>query len=615
MVSVLRKAPQGWLDAAWTLGAALVILVLPLWIRTFTPPWQHEPPDQLQAWVWAVCWLVFAVAMTFTRGLTGLARLAVATGLLIACFAVGYAALLLVPGAQVSRLIALYSAALAAALGLKPLVTRRRVALLGTVVLAGLMAAVPQGGETPEGERRADMAIASARYLLRIGGTLNAVPVAVGGGAIETLDDGFLLVTADGAFSFVTRAADGETFAVEALPIPSPLNSAAFAADQAIPEAPQIFRVTDIALAADAVPLRLYAAHQFWNSAEKCVTIRVSVTTVDRRSWSSTPWTSVYETRPCLAPTGAFTDNETGGRLAWLGEHLLLSVGDHGFGLERRLAQDAAADYGKILELDLQGGRTLVSSGHRNPQGLLVRRDGTIWSTEHGPQGGDEINVIRKGANFGWPYQTEGTQYGLRYWPLKPEPPHAPFTLPAQVFTPSIGISSIVELAGSSLPNWNGDLLVGSLVGQSLYRVAVAGDRVVSTERIEVGHRLRDIAQGRDGRIVVWTDEGHLLTVDESHSLPAGEAVYAQCAACHGDDLGGTPSGPSLRALFDRRIGRAEGFASSPSLQTMTGIWTPARLDEFLADPAAFAPGTTMRMSLPDAAERKAVIDYLSRAW
>ena len=101
---------------------------------------------------------------------------------------------------------------------------------------------------------------------------------------------------------------------------------------------------------------------------------------------------------------------------------LLFSVGDYqhdGWNREQMLPQNDDAEYGKTVLIDLNTGESSIhTKGHRNPQGLYVSPTGTIWSTEHGPRGGDELNMIMQGANYGWPLVTYGTEYGDKIWPL-----------------------------------------------------------------------------------------------------------------------------------------------------------------------------------------------------
>ena len=120
-----------------------------------------------------------------------------------------------------------------------------------------------------------------------------------------------------------------------------------------------------------------------------------------------------------------FRGEEIGGRLLLLDANtLLLSLGDHGFsGIEggAAYAQDPQAMYGKTLRIDLRTHAISFNTlGHRNPQGLYAAPDGRIWETEHAARGGDELNLLQPGANYGWPLVTYGTDYGALIWHLQP---------------------------------------------------------------------------------------------------------------------------------------------------------------------------------------------------
>jgi glucose/arabinose dehydrogenase len=156
--------------------------------------------------------------------------------------------------------------------------------------------------------------------------------------------------------------------------------------------------------------------------------------------------------------------------------------------------------------------RSVFSYGHRNPQGLAFHPvSGDLWSTEHGPMGGDELNVVRKGANYGWPVVTyginhdgtkisevtakEGTEQPIRYW------------------TPSIGVSAIAFYHGNMFAEWNNNLLVASLKSKTLLRLTIEKETVVHSEMLFAHFgRVRDIAVDEDGAIyVVLNNPGKIL--------------------------------------------------------------------------------------------------------
>jgi cytochrome c2 len=332
---------------------------------------------------------------------------------------------------------------------------------------------------------------------------------------------------------------------------------------------------------------------------------------------SSGSWQTLFESRPCIPPSERFDPYETGGRLAWLGpRELLMTVGDHGIaGLsgDQRLAQDTATSYGKTIRIPLDGSApTQFTLGHRNPQGLLVDSNRRLWSTEHGPIGGDELNLLVPGGNYGWPLASYGTQNDLSQRPDDTtRTTHAGFQPPALVLLPSPGISSLVELRRSEFPRWRGDLLVGSLHDNGLFRVRLEGDRVVYHERIEVGRPVRDLAEGAGGQVVIFDGRGGLVLLSLATPSP-GERAYAACAGCHGADTHGTANGPSLVELFTRPRGTRPGFPFSEALRKSGGVWSAEDLDKFLRNPSGYAPGTSMVYNgVLDPEARRVLIEYL----
>jgi glucose/arabinose dehydrogenase len=154
--------------------------------------------------------------------------------------------------------------------------------------------------------------------------------------------------------------------------------------------------------------------------------------------------------------------------------------------------------------------------GHRNQQGLTFAPDGTLWETEHGPQGGDEVNLIEPGRNYGWPVITYGEEYGGG--PVGAGITHKEgMEQPVHHWTPSIAPSGMAFLTSDRYgPAMKGNLFVGSLKFEYLVRLEMAGAKVAKESRaLEVGERVRDVRQGPDGFLYVLTDEpkGRLLRV------------------------------------------------------------------------------------------------------
>ena len=210
--------------------------------------------------------------------------------------------------------------------------------------------------------------------------------------------------------------------------------------------------------------------------------------------------------------------NRFGSRLAFLADgDLMVTVGDRE---QRHRAQDPSDHAGSVLRIRPDGSpspRTaalaipgaapeVFTFGHRNPQGLAIHpATGAIWIHEHGPLGGDEINILRGGANYGWPVVTHGREYGGGSIGVGTEAPG--MEPPLLHWTPSIAPSGMAFYTGTGFPRWRGDLFVGALAGRHLRRVVLRGGAVVAQEVLlkdRLG-RIRDVRQGPDGRLWLLT--------------------------------------------------------------------------------------------------------------
>jgi glucose/arabinose dehydrogenase len=159
----------------------------------------------------------------------------------------------------------------------------------------------------------------------------------------------------------------------------------------------------------------------------------------------------------------------------------------------------------------------IYSYGHRNPQGLAVHPEtGALWSIEHGPRGGDELNLLSPGANYGWPVITYGESYAG--FPIGEGTSKAGLEQPLRYWVPSISPSGLAFYTGDAFPAWRGDLFLGALSGRALVRLELDGDRVVHEERLleDLGARIRDVRSGPDGFLYLLTDhpDGKLLRLE-----------------------------------------------------------------------------------------------------
>jgi glucose/arabinose dehydrogenase len=226
-----------------------------------------------------------------------------------------------------------------------------------------------------------------------------------------------------------------------------------------------------------------------------------------------------------------------GSRIVFLKDGtLLMSIGDGGNPpqrvgnmLARDQAQNLGSHNGSILRLTSEGkpapgnplaGRQgalpeLWSIGHRNIQGIAVDpQSGRVWASEHGPRGGDEINLIEGGKNYGWPLQSYGADYSSREPVGTKNVPG--MEQPLVAWVPSPAPSGLVYYTGKAFPQWQGSLLSGGLASKDIRRIAFdAGGKVIKQEQLDIGKRVRDVRQGPDGHLYALTDEakGSLLRI------------------------------------------------------------------------------------------------------
>ncbi|HVQ08118.1 MAG TPA: PQQ-dependent sugar dehydrogenase [Allosphingosinicella sp.] len=226
-----------------------------------------------------------------------------------------------------------------------------------------------------------------------------------------------------------------------------------------------------------------------------------------------------------------------GHRLAFSpdGRYLFISSGER---QEFTPAQDMASNAGKVLRLNpdgsvpadnpfaAQGGvaAQIWSLGHRNPLGLAFAPDGRLWEVEMGPQGGDELNLIERGGNYGYPRVSNGDHYDGR-----DIPDHSPgdgFVAPKVAWTPVISPGDMIVYSGSLFPGWRGDALAAGLSGQVLVHIDLDGANAREAARWDMGERIREVEQAPDGSIYLLEDQqgasgGRLLRLTPRPGRPA----------------------------------------------------------------------------------------------
>ncbi|MCH8570172.1 PQQ-dependent sugar dehydrogenase [Nesterenkonia sp. AY15] len=222
--------------------------------------------------------------------------------------------------------------------------------------------------------------------------------------------------------------------------------------------------------------------------------------------------TVIWEQDPKTSGAGHFSH-----RLAFSpdGEHLFVTSGDR---QQLDPAQDLSSGLGKVMRLTPEGEpapenpftedgdvtEEIWTYGHRNPLGIDFDADGELWISEMGPEGGDELNLLEAGENFGWPEASNGSQYGGAEIPDHTEGDG--FAAPAAWWTPSISPGSLMIYQGEMFQDWTGSAFMGALSGEALVRVELDGDQAGEEEIWDMGARIRDVEQAPDGSIWIIED-------------------------------------------------------------------------------------------------------------
>ncbi len=222
--------------------------------------------------------------------------------------------------------------------------------------------------------------------------------------------------------------------------------------------------------------------------------------------------TVIWEQTPFTSGSGHFSH-----RMAFSpdGEHLFVTSGDR---QEMDPAQDLGSSLGKIMRLTPEGepaqgnpfadeggvAEEIWTYGHRNALGIEFAPDGQLWVSEMGPEGGDELNAIEEGDNYGWPEASNGSHYGGGEIPDHTEADD--FTAPVAWWTPSISPGSLMIYDGELFEDWQGDAFLGALSGEALVRVGLDGQSVEDEEIWDMEERIRDVAEAPDGSIWLIED-------------------------------------------------------------------------------------------------------------
>ena len=331
------------------------------------------------------------------------------------------------------------------------------------------------------------------------------------GGAIESMGDNLLVVTPKGRFALVFP--DGTA---EYLDGNVPMNETSLEEYEDYDNPgfkPDRFRTADILLKElGEGRYELFATHHYFTG--ECIRFRLSSTTILRDEESVTvlpDWRTIFDAEPCL-PLLWFGGHQAGGKMLTDGAgHLLVTIGDHLLDDWRaRPTFEPDIHLGKLVRIAIETGEVeTLAIGFRNSQGLVRDAEGNLWVPDHGAEGGDELNLLERGGNYGWPLVSYGVEYGGEVPPTMEDKEvgrHDGFVRPVFSWVPSPAVSAIAVNDERRFPLWKDDLLVASLAAQALFRVRRHGTDVQYVERIELGYRIRDITFMPDGRIALLSD-------------------------------------------------------------------------------------------------------------
>jgi len=223
------------------------------------------------------------------------------------------------------------------------------------------------------------------------------------------------------------------------------------------------------------------------------------------------------------------TPHHFGGRMVFLDDGSLLVTSGEGFNF-REQAQSLSSMMGKVLRINSDGtipqdnpfiGHSetrpeIFSYGHRNAQAILLSKSGVIWSHEHGPKGGDELNIISAGKNYGWPAITYGLDYSGAI--ISPFTEAKGMQQPISYWTPSIAPAGMTEYQGDIFPEWQNNLFIAALAERSVRRLSIENNKVLSEEIMlkDLNQRIRDIRTSPDGYLYLLTDsnQGSILRLE-----------------------------------------------------------------------------------------------------
>lgn len=271
------------------------------------------------------------------------------------------------------------------------------------------------------------------------------------------------------------------------------------------------FAINDIAILSEtSLAAKVLISYPRLGATGSCVEIAIDELAYDRKKQRMKFVSNWFVTKPCV-PISAV--QHTAGRFAVIDKNsVYVTIGDLGYtDIDNRAKR---GDLGSIFKLTSKSA-TKISQGHRNPQGILLFDQKTLLAAEHGPRGGDEINVIKEGNDYGWPFVSYGQPYGGGDYvrPAKTGT-HTGYPEPIKYWVPSIAPTELVQLPTQGWASWDRALVLGTLAEQVLVFMKINEKFEITEEvRLDMNERIRDLEVLSNGSLIATTDSGKLITV------------------------------------------------------------------------------------------------------
>ena len=276
------------------------------------------------------------------------------------------------------------------------------------------------------------------------------------------------------------------------------------------------FAINDIAvLSESAATAKLLISYPRLGKSLSCVEIAIDELAYDRKKQRVKFVSNWFVSKPCV-PISAV--QHTAGRFAVIDKNsVYVSIGDLGYSdIDKR---NERGNLGSIFKLSAKSA-VRISQGHRNPQGIVLFDKKTLMAAEHGPRGGDELNVITKGGDYGWPFVTYGEPYGDGDY-IRPAKTgsHEGYIEPIKYWVPSIAPTELVQLPVDGWGDWGRGLVLGTLREEVLVFMKLSETfEVTQSAQVDMDERIRDLEMLRNGDLLATTDSGKLITISNRTS-------------------------------------------------------------------------------------------------